>query len=182
MQTRLTEKDAKLLGDAADMISQALVWGDTDEGHDYWDEVYEHLRNKAANRTSDGKPYIEPEPPIPEGYRKANVDEWRRTDVMVWSYRTDEWEMRLIQGSKFDPPGGRSIYIVPIDPPLTDEDARERPWVMVRNSDAEKFRGPYRLGMVNQAGWKYTVFTKNDKRDSFFQARRATREEIEAAE
>lgn len=141
-----------------------------------------HLRNVCEHGTTDGKPWVEPEPPIPNGFRRVTADEWKRTDVMVWSYRTDEWEMRLIQGSKFDPPGGRSIYIVPIDPPLTDQDACVVPrlLVMVRDHESDGWFGPYKYLGKSKHG--YAVDPDNSGLSPLWsQARRATPQEIKQA-
>ena len=101
-------------------------------------------------------------------------------DVKLWDKDKKQWAKRIFPSQPFLN-GDR--YIVPIDPPLTDEDACVWPrlLVMVRDHETEKFHGPYRLGMVNQGGWKYTVFIRGDERESFCQARRATPAEIEAA-
>ena len=180
MQMKLTEENAKRLDKAADIIAQAFSWGDTDEGNEYWDEVYERLRNKAANRTSDGKPYVEPEPEIPEGYRKANADEWRRKDVKLWLQATKEWELRYCQGCPFDKTAEH--YIVPIDPPLTDQDACVVPrlLVMVRDHESDGWFGPYKYLGKSKHG--YAVDPDNSGLSPLWsQARRATPEEIEAA-
>ncbi len=194
-----------------------------------------HLRNVCEYGTTDGKPWVEPEPPIPKGWRKAEADEWTRTDVMVWSYRAGKWEMRLIQGSKFDPPGGRSVYIVPIDPPipdgwrkadhpndykrgnakflsklhhqwrdrskcsqglrffsgytyivpvepaLTDKDAKERPWVMAKDHITGSWQGPYRLLVGPPTALSWVVLTSNRITLFFDTARRATAKEIQQA-
>ena len=68
-----------------------------------------------------------------------------------------------------------------VEPPLTDEDARQRPWVMLRDTASEPWRGPKALvyveknaddslGFLDTAGiwWHY--------------ARKATAEEIAAME
>jgi hypothetical protein len=44
-----------------------------------------------------------------------------------------------------------------VDPPLTDEDARQRPWVMVRDNEAEPWRGPRALAAC--CGGDYYTFT-----------------------
>ena len=184
MQTKLTEENAKKLDYAADIISQAFTWGDTDEGHEYWDEVCEHLMMKASNRTSDGKPYVEPEPPIPEGYRKANADEWTRTDVKHWDNFFKEWRPRMNQGTAFDPSYCGTRYIIPIDPPLTDKDACVWPrlLVMVRDDDKQEWKGPVcYFGKDDDSDWPFVVFFPDRGSEAYAQARRATPEEIEAA-
>jgi hypothetical protein len=179
MQRKLTEGEIEKLKQARSGIGDVLVPTYDDQGL-YWAVVLGSLDDKIKHGTTDGKPYVDPEPAIPEGWRKAEPDEYQRKDVKTtdtkggWVYRN------ACAGMSFDK---AHRYIVPIDPPLTDQDACVWPRlkVMVRNHHTEKFHGPYRLGMVNQGGWKYTVFIKDDERDSFFQARRATTAEIEAA-
>jgi hypothetical protein len=160
------------------------VWAETDEGHEYWADVVEHLLNKASNRTSDGKPYVEPEPPIPEGYRKANADDWRRKDVKFWSVNDLQWNDRPAQESKFDAPIHGTRYIVPIDPPLTDEDACVWPrlLVMVRDESDRDWRGPFEYVCKEDCNSEHPYVVRGQEgRHAWKQARRATPEEIEAA-
>jgi hypothetical protein len=182
MQTKLKEENAKRLDYAADIISQAFAWSDTDEGSEYWDEVYEHLRMKASNRTSDGKPYIDPEPPIPDGWRRALDNEHCRKDVKLWDKDKKQWAKRLFPSQPFLN-GDR--YIVPIDPPLTDHDACVWPrlLVMVRDDELQPWWGPYSYqGKNDAAQYPFVVNSGKDGDRVWKQARRATPEEIEAAE
>jgi hypothetical protein len=67
-----------------------------------------------------------------------------------------------------------------IEPPLTDEDARQRPWIMVRDNEAEPWRGPRALAAC--CGGDYYTFTPSACGIIGFRyARRATSEEIAAA-
>jgi hypothetical protein len=67
-----------------------------------------------------------------------------------------------------------------VEPPLTDEDARQRPWVMVRDNEAEPWRGPRALAAC--CGGDYYTFTPSVCGIIGFRyARRATAEEIAAA-
>jgi hypothetical protein len=75
-----------------------------------------------------------------------------------------------------DTTDGRSY----VEPPLTDEDARQRPWVMVRDNEAEPWRGPRALAAC--CGGDYYTFTPSVCGIIGFRyARRATPEEIAAA-
>jgi hypothetical protein len=186
MQRKLKEEDAKLLYEAADIIQGCFDWSDTDEGAHFWFRVVELLRNKASNRTSDGKPYVDPEPPIPEGYRKAEPDEWQRKDVKTWEGAHDfsrgNWAVR--PSHKVGKPFNTSpdFYIVPIDPPLTDHDACVWPrrLVMVRDIDRHPWIGPYKyLGKTDAS---YSIDPNNGGcATDWKQARPATPAEIEAA-
>jgi hypothetical protein len=70
-----------------------------------------------------------------------------------------------------------------VEPPLTDEDARARIWVMVRDSDGEQWKGPHRFAAkcVDEY-YPYYVFSE-DKTSAveFNYCRRATPAEISAA-
>ena len=184
-QTKLTKEqisNCRKIARLLDNEALAFRWLDTEEGSDYWVEVFNKLREKIHHRTSDGKPYVEAEPPIPEGYRKANADEWRRKDVKYWDLNHKDWLWRLSQGIAFDPPVMQTRYIVPIDPPLTDQDAAVWPrlLVMVRDEDRHLWIGPYKyLGKTDAS---YSIDPNNGGcATDWKQARRATPEEIEAA-
>lgn len=183
MQRKLTESEIEKLKQARAAISDTLFPTYDDHGQ-YWAEVLLSLGKNIMHGTSDGKPWVEPEPEIPEGYRKAEPDEWRRTDVKFWYQGQKVWVelLPILQGTAFDPPRLGTIYIVPIDPPLTDRDAAQWPrlLVMVRSDDLAPWEGPYAyLGKtesfyaVDSLG--KTVFVL------WAQARRATPAEIEAA-
>jgi hypothetical protein len=71
-----------------------------------------------------------------------------------------------------------------IEPPLTDEDARARPWVMVRDREDHEWSGPRRLAMVTaQSIRKRYHILANDGESftSWMQCRRATLAELAAA-
>jgi hypothetical protein len=87
MQTKLTKESTKSLHEAADMIQGCFNWGDTDEGGPFWGGVVELLRKKAFNGTSDGKPWVEPEPPLTD--QDACV--WPRLLVMVRDEDHEPW-------------------------------------------------------------------------------------------
>jgi hypothetical protein len=98
-------------------------WKLTSEGHDFWEDIYNRIRNKAHHGTTDGNPWVEPE--------------------------------------------------------LTDEDAKQRPWVMVRDNDCQEWKGPRKLAA--KAGQFYVFTFPDDALSSWIHCRRATAEEIEAA-
>lgn len=71
---------------------------------------------------------------------------------------------------------------------LTDEDAKERPWVMVRDSEQSSWAGPYRYVAKDERSidpkWlheKYFVRRGNGSFEWFCQARRANQEELKQA-
>jgi hypothetical protein len=70
-----------------------------------------------------------------------------------------------------------------VEPPLTDEDARQRPWVMVRDFEDQPWKGPHRFAAkCVDEHYPYYVFSE-DKTSAveFNCCRRATSEEIAAA-
>ena len=185
MQTKLTNEEIGKLKQARNGIADGVIWARTDEGFDYWNEVIRLLDAKINHGTSDGKPYVDPEPPIPEGWRKAEADEWQRRDVQFWHKTEKSWMERPCMGDPFDPPKCNTRYIVPIDPPLTDQDACVWPrrWVMVRDKIDRPWEGPLELQGVSKNGsFRYpTNDPKNGICEYYRFARRATPEEIEAA-
>jgi hypothetical protein len=67
-----------------------------------------------------------------------------------------------------------------VEPPLTDKDARQRPWVMVRDGYADGWYGPARLAIVN-GGLFHIIGMPSNLVTRWRFARRATSEEIAAA-
>ena len=68
-----------------------------------------------------------------------------------------------------------------VEPPLTDEDAKQRPWVMVRDCKSEPWRGPKVLAFVDKAGTGSSMHLDTDGVWWSF-ARKATAEEIATME
>jgi hypothetical protein len=70
-----------------------------------------------------------------------------------------------------------------VEPPLTDEDARQRPWVMIRAGENFPWTGPATLVDCLQANKAKFLVVWPDKKSwsSCMFARRATAEEIAAA-
>lgn len=93
------------------------------------------LDEMAREATTDGKPYVEPEPPIPDGYRLAVAGDEGRRDVK-YLCAEDGWTKRSVAGCAFV---NHEHYIVPIDRVPTDDDAKSRPEVMVRDWDGQKW-------------------------------------------
>jgi hypothetical protein len=89
--------------------------------------VLHHLGEMEAHGTTDGQPYVEPQPEIGDGYRAAMADDGPRLDLEVWC--ENKWQKT---GPGFVP---GFTYRVPVDRIPTDEDARQRPTVMVRDND-----------------------------------------------
>ena len=198
MQTKLTKQEIGKLKQARNGIQTGVVWKNTDEGFGYWQEVINKLDDKIKHGTSDGKPWVEPEPPIPDGWRRA-VDivflslldcsnpsltrkDIRGNAVAIISKLHHAGIIDSDQGSPFDAANTR--YIVPIDPPLTDQDACVWPriLVMVRDNEFQPWWGPCPYqGKNDAAEYPFVVNSGKDGDRVWKQARRATPAEIEAA-
>jgi hypothetical protein len=123
------DKIAVLLNDldkAAELIG-------CNDARQYFPDAVDMLASMKTNRTTDGKPYIEPQPEIGDGYRRATeADKWRRD---CEAFYRGEWHV-VSDGIIL----GVTHYRVPIDRIPTDEDAKQRPTVMVRNNERMKWK------------------------------------------
>jgi hypothetical protein len=89
--------------------------------------------------TTDGNPYVEPQPEIGEGYRYAIESDVNRLDVERWDTKSFAWHVR--DASRRGEPLDKEItYRVRIDRIPTDDDAKQRPTVMVRNNERMKWK------------------------------------------
>jgi hypothetical protein len=69
-----------------------------------------------------------------------------------------------------------------VEPPLTDEDARARPWVMCRGQDDQEWYGPYVLACKTNEIFGFVVALPDFSELTFWcDCRRATPAEIAAA-
>ena len=64
---------------------------------------------------------------------------------------------------------------------LTDEDAKERPWVMCKGHNENSWEGPYRLLVGPPTAINWVVLTSSRTILYFFQCRRATENELKKA-
>lgn len=95
-------------------------------------EIYSRLSGMRVHGTTDGKPYVEPQPEIPEGYRSAVEGDESRQDAKLWV--AGDWGDRpASSASRSQPFDTGVLYIVPVDRIPTDDDAKQRPTVMVRD-------------------------------------------------
>jgi hypothetical protein len=88
----------------------------------------------------------------------------------IGKIRRAMWEM-VAQGTTDGKP-----YV---DPPLTDEDARQRPWVMVRDNDCQEWKGPRKLAA--KVGFYYVFNGADLVLTSWRYCRRATLAELAGA-
>jgi hypothetical protein len=154
MQRKLTDSEVQLVEDARVAIGSMCEWELTAKGHKFWFDVALQLNDMQENNTTDGKPYVEPEPPIPDGYRRAvQGDEWR-TDCSYWSDGKKGWAPRAVYGTGFC---SKDKYIVPVDRTPTDDDARCRRNVMVRDHDAQDWTKRVLLAVLKNANHKFVT-------------------------
>ena len=100
--------------------------------------LVDYLNEIAAHGTTDGRPYIEPQPDVGEGYRRATEADKDRRDLEFCSKTGGGWQHRKsFHGAPLDPD---YHYRVPIDRIPTDEDAKQRPTVMVRDADGQPWK------------------------------------------
>lgn len=89
------------------------------------------LREAERHRTTDGKPWVEPQPEIGEGYRVATDADVPRSDIEYFSnLKGNGWFPRAVPTARLE---SSYHYRVPVDRIPTDEDAVGRPTVMVRD-------------------------------------------------
>jgi hypothetical protein len=133
------------------------------------DSVLDHLSAIEAHGTTDGKPYVEPQPEVGDGYRPATeADAWRKDVEYFSNLKGNGWFPRAVHGKPLE---SSYHYRVPIDRIPTDEDAKQRPTVMVRDDGDKKwwpvkllgvrdkyspFVAIYESGALN--AWKYARF------------------------
>ena len=91
--------------------------------------------------TSDGKPWQEPQPEIGEGYRVATAGDAQRRDREIWDGEC--WQLARIGLVVYG-----EVYRVPVDRIPTDEDAKARPTVMVRDNPKCSWQPAKLLGVV----------------------------------
>jgi hypothetical protein len=91
--------------------------------------IVTELDNMATHGTTDGKPYVEPQPEIGEGYRPVTEADRTRQDAEFWSQTGGGWQRRKVLIGR--PFSQEYHYRVPVDRIPTDGDARQRPTVMV---------------------------------------------------
>jgi hypothetical protein len=117
--------------------------------------VLDYLNAMEEHGTTDGKPYIEPQPEIGEGYRPAMTEDVERRDRQQWNPQDLAWY--------YAPTGihaGNITYRVPVDRIPTDEDARQRPTVMMRAKGDAVWYEAILIGVLPDAGWPFCGITK----------------------
>ena len=95
--------------------------------------MIDELSRMGAHCTTDGKPYVEPQPEIGDGYRVATEADKGRRDRQ--GFFEGVW-VQAAMGICFCGIASR----VPVDRIPTDKDAKQRPAVMVRNNERMKWK------------------------------------------
>jgi hypothetical protein len=131
-QRKLTKRELQKVSRAVWYLrSLARVRGDKP----YTTIVLNDLEAMASNGTTDGRPYVEPQPEIGDGYRLATEADVGRRDLEYFSnLKGNGWFARPVHGKPLE---SSYHYRVPIDRIPTDEDSRQRPTVMVMGNAAD---------------------------------------------
>jgi hypothetical protein len=164
-QRKLTKRELQKVSRAVWYLrSLARVRGDKP----YTTIVLNDLEAMASNGTTDGNPYIEPQPEIGEGYRRATESDVGRRDLEYFSnLKGNGWFARPVHGKPLE---SSYHYRVPIDRIPTDEDAKQRPTVMVRDSDAQPYKAAVLYGVKTASLNKFSVL-KDEFWSCYCQAR-----------
>jgi len=138
MQRKLTLDERSRIDLARSAIAALPKWSEISGGEDLWIDALMKLSDMATNGTTDGKPWIEPQPEIGEGYRLATEADALRKDVEYFSnLKGNGWFLRVRHGKPLE---SSYHYRVPVDRIPTDEDAVGRPTVMVRDNDKQDWQ------------------------------------------
>jgi hypothetical protein len=106
-------------------------------GEIFWADAMVKLSDAEVFGTTDGKPYIEPQPEIGDGYRRATEADAIRRDLEFWSLTGGGWQRRKVLIGK--PLSKEYHYRVPVDRVPTDKDAACRPTVMVSTNLSDEW-------------------------------------------
>ena len=167
-QRKLNPEELERVEQARHNLRGMCGWTTTDRGDDYWRGVDKELSKMLLHGTTDGRPYIEPQPEIGDGYRLATeADAWRK-DVQYFSnLRGKGWFPRAVHGKPLE---SSYHYRVPIDRIPTDEDAKQRPTVMVRDSNDQNWK-PATLLALRSGSLAFVATTPSNLLSSWAQAR-----------
>ena len=140
-QRKLTDRQMCHADEACRHISRIAAWDEIDGGDAYWRDVHSRLRAMATNGTTDGKPYVEPQPEIGDGYRVATLSDAHRRDRQVWC--DGFWLNAQIGHTETN-----RVYSVAKDRIPTDDDAVGRPTVMVSTNLSDEWLARRLLGVT----------------------------------
>jgi hypothetical protein len=148
-QRKLTDFEIVKLGLLLEDLDRAAETIGCNDARQYFFDAVEMLSNMRTHGTTDGKPRIEPQPEIGEGYRLATEADKNRRDLEFWSRIGGGWQHRkTIHGTPLDPD---YHYRVPVDRIPTDEDAKQRPTVMVRDYETAEWKARSLLAVTDRS-------------------------------
>jgi hypothetical protein len=116
-------------------------------------KVISLLREVERHRTTDGKPYVEPQPEIGDGYRLATLSDAHRRDRQVWC--DGFWLNAQIGHTETN-----RVYSVAKDRIPTDEDAVGRPTVMMKSTPDKPWYEAVLIGVCPGANWPFGGIAK----------------------
>jgi hypothetical protein len=131
-QRKLTDEELQKVLDGRNCLRKVLEFS---KHVHYIGVALEQLDAIAIHCTTDGKPYVESQPEIGDGYRPVTEADRTRQDAEFWSQTGGGWQRRKVLIGK--PLSKEYHYRVPIDRIPTDEDAKQRPTVMVCGNAAD---------------------------------------------
>jgi hypothetical protein len=144
-QRKLTDKELQKVLDGRHCLRKVLEFS---KHVHYIGVALEQLDEIAIHCTTDGKPYVEPQPEIGEGYRVATLSDAHRRDRQVWC--DGFWLNAQIGHTETN-----RVYSVAKDRIPTDEDARQRPTVMVRDREDGPWLASKLLGVVPEYEYQF---------------------------
>jgi hypothetical protein len=155
-QHKLNQEGLELVEQARRNLHAMCGWTVTYRGDAYWRDVDKELGKMLVHGTTDGKPYVEPQPEIPEGYRRATEADMGRRDRDMWDSR-GRWVTAHVgmHASNY-------TYRVPVDRIPTDEDAKQRPTVMVQDGVSGKWVKASLLAVTNDDTYPFCVLMDGD--------------------
>jgi hypothetical protein len=99
---------------------------------------------------------------------------WTPEGCVYWRNAIDKLNAKINHGTTDGKPW--------VEPELTDEDAKQRPWVMVRQELQREWTGPCILVCVTKERYSFTAAEPDlSQTNTWQECRLATPEEIEAA-
>lgn len=156
-QRKLTDEELQdVMGARAHMRRVALF---AKTMHPFY-EVVQILESIATHGTTDGRPYVEPQPKIGEGYRVATEADVKRRDLEFFSKIQGNIWVRRAKGNQ--PLSPNYHYRVPVDRIPTDDDAIGRPAVMAKDLDCQKWHIGRLIEVQKGVGRKFCVRLNSD--------------------
>ena len=148
-QRKLTDRQVDHAKQAAKSLADGVPWEHTPDGDGYWIRVHNRLDAMARHGTTDGKPYVEPQPEIGEGYRVATEADMGRRDRDMCDIHGKWVPAHVgIHASNY-------TYRVPVDHIPTDEEAKQRPMVMVQDGVSGEWMKASLLAVTNDETYPF---------------------------